>query len=68
MKIDPKNDVLWRVYLLYILMVLFGIMVLIKIIVIQVRDKDELLLEAEKREERFKDISTHCEILKRNDV
>lgn len=59
MKIDPKNDVLWRVYLLYILMVLFGIMVLIKIIVIQVRDKEELLLEAEKREERFKEVEAH---------
>ncbi len=59
MKIDPKIDVLWRVYLLYVLMVLFGIAVLVKIIIIQTKEKEELLLKAEKREERFKPVEAH---------
>lgn len=59
MKIDPKNDVLWRVYLLYILMVLFGILVLVKIVIIQTKEKDELIKMAEKREERFKEVESH---------
>ena len=59
MKIDPKNDVLWRVYLLYLLMVVFGVLVLVKIVVIQVKEKDELVEKAEKREERFKEVSIY---------
>ena len=48
--IDPKNDVLWRVYLLYALMVLFGLAVVVKVLVIQLRDGEELLEKASKRE------------------
>lgn len=57
--IDPKNDVLWRVYALYSLMVLFGLAVLIKILVIQLRDGEELLEKASKRELKIRTEVAH---------
>lgn len=48
--IDSKNDVLWRVYLLYILMLIFGIFIIGKIIFIQVKEKEKLIEYANNNE------------------
>ena len=48
--IDPKNDVLWRVYLLYAVMLVFSVAVIVKVLVIQIKDGEELLERANKRE------------------
>ena len=48
MKIDPKKDVLWRVFLVYFIVVAVGIWVIFSIIHIQVKEKDELLEQASK--------------------
>lgn len=57
--IDPKNDVLWRVYLLYAVMLLFTIAVIVKVLVIQIRDGEELLEKANKRELKIRDEKAH---------
>ena len=54
MKIDPKTDTLWKTYLVYILVLVFGIAIIAKIIVVQTRDNKELLELAEKREYRVR--------------
>lgn len=58
-KMDPKNDVLWRVYLLYTLMVILGVAIIVKILFIQIKEKDELLLMAKKREIDFREEKAH---------
>lgn len=50
MKIDPKNDVLWRVFLVYFIVVFVGICSVLAIVKIQVKEKDELLKIAKERE------------------
>lgn len=57
--IDPKNDVLWRVYLLYTIMLLFAVAVVVKVLVIQIRDGEELLERANKRELKIRDEKAH---------
>lgn len=57
--IDPKYDTLWRVYLLYFFLLLFGIAIVVKIVLIQVKEREELLQIAEKREIRFRDEKAH---------
>lgn len=57
--IDPKNDVLWRVYLLYAVMLVFSVAVIIKVLVIQIRDGEELLERANKRELKIRDEKAH---------
>lgn len=52
MKLDPKNDTLWRVYLIYIVMLLFGIAVVLRILYIQLVEREELLEYAEKADTR----------------
>lgn len=47
--IDPKTDVLWRAYLLYSLMVIFGIMIVVKIAFIQIKEREDLLAKAKDR-------------------
>lgn len=59
MKIDPKNDVLWRVFLVYFVVVAVGIWVILAIIRIQVKEKDELLELASNRELRIRDEKAH---------
>ena len=56
---DPKTDVLWRVYLLYALFVIFGIAIVAKIAYIQVKEKDELLLMAKEREIKYRVEKAH---------
>ncbi|MBQ5688493.1 MAG: hypothetical protein IIV21_00880, partial [Bacteroidales bacterium] len=50
MKIDPKNDVLWRVFAVYFIVVIVGICAILAIVKIQVKEKDELLEIAKERE------------------
>ncbi len=57
--IDPKNDVLWRVYLLYACMLVFAVAVVVKVLVIQIRDGEELLERANKRELKIRDEKAH---------
>ena len=59
MRIDPKNDVLWRVFLVYFIVVLVGIWAVLSMVRIQVREKDELLELANKREIKIRDEKAH---------
>ena len=54
MKLDPRSDTLWRTYLCYFLILLFGIAIVVKIIVVQTKDSKELQALAEKREYRVR--------------
>ena len=47
---DQKADILWRVYLLYAVMLMFGIAIIGRIVYIQIYLKDELLAKAEQQE------------------
>ena len=38
MKIDPKTDTLWKTYLVYFLILIFGIAIIVKIVVVQTKD------------------------------
>ena len=50
--IDPKTDTLWKTYLVYFLVLVFGIAIIAKIIVVQTKDNKELVKLAEQREYR----------------
>ena len=52
MKTDPKTDTLWKTYLVYILVLIFGVAIIAKIIVVQTKDNKELVKLAEQREYR----------------
>ena len=54
MKIDPRTDTLMKTYLVYLLILVFGIAIIVKIILMQTRDNSELLERAEQREYRVK--------------
>ena len=56
MKLEPKTDTLWKTYLVYFLVLLFGIAVIVKIILVQTKDSHELVQLAEKREYRIKEL------------
>ena len=56
MKIEPKTDTLWKTYLVYFLVLLFGIAVIVKIILVQTKDSHELVQLAEKREYRLREM------------
>ncbi len=53
---DEKKDILWRVYLLYGFMLLFGIAIIARIAFIQVKFGDELREKAQKQEIRVFDV------------
>ena len=59
MKIDPKNDVLWRVFLVYFIVVAVGVWIILAMVRIQVKEKDELLERASKRELKIRDEKAH---------
>lgn len=59
MKIDSKNDVLWRVFLVYFVVVAVGVLVVLAIVRIQWKDKEELLEKASKRELKVIDEKAH---------
>ena len=46
MKIDPRTDTLMKTYLVYLLILVFGIAIIVKIILMQTRDNSELLERA----------------------
>lgn len=48
-----KKDILWRVYLLYFFVLLFGIGIVVKLAFIQYKEKDTLLKKAKKQELEF---------------
>ncbi|PKP33818.1 MAG: hypothetical protein CVU00_09630 [Bacteroidetes bacterium HGW-Bacteroidetes-17] len=50
---NDKRDILWRVYLLYIFVLLAGIAVIAKVVQIQVYQSDKLLQKAEKQEMQY---------------
>ena len=54
MKTDPKTDTLMKTYLVYVLVLIFGVAVIAKIIVMQTKDNSELLERAEQREYRVR--------------
>ena len=54
MKIDPRTDTLMKTYLVYLLVLVFGVAIIAKIILMQTRDNSELLERAEQREYRVK--------------
>lgn len=56
---DPKKEMLNRVYFLYVMMFLFGLLVIGKIVYIQLKEKDELLRIAEKREIKYRSEEAH---------
>ena len=53
MKIDPRTDTLWKTYLVYILVLAFGVAIIVKIILSLTKDNDELLKLAKEREFRM---------------
>lgn len=66
---DPKTDILWRVYALYIVMVLFGALIIFKIAYIQIKEGDELLEMAKEREIRFrKEIAHRGNVYSKNET
>ena len=56
MKLDPRTDTLWKTYLVYSLILVFGIAIIVKIIMVQTRDSKELIQLAEKREYRVREL------------
>lgn len=56
MSIDPKKDTLWRTYLVYFLVLAFGIAILVKIGIVMTKDSKELVELAEKREYRVREL------------
>lgn len=56
MNIEPKTDTLWKTHLVYMLVLLFGVAILVKIILVQTKDSKELVKLAEKRELRVKEL------------
>ena len=56
MKLDPRTDTLWKTYLVYSLILVFGIAIIVKIIMVQTRDSKELIELAEKREYRIREL------------
>ena len=56
MSIDPKQDTLWKTYLVYFLVLAFGIAILVKIGIVMTKDSKELVELAEKREYRVREL------------
>ena len=56
MSIDPKKDTLWKTYLVYFLVLAFGVAILVKIGIVMTKDSKELVELAEKREYRVREL------------
>ena len=54
MNIDPRTDTLWKTYLVYFLVLLFGIALIVKIILVQTKDSEELKKLAQQKELRVR--------------
>ena len=64
--IDPKTDTLWKTYLVYFLVLVFGIAIIAKIIVVQTKDNKELVKLAEQREYRVDTLEVDSVVLAEN--
>jgi len=53
---DIKNDILWRVYLIYLIILIFGLVVIGKVIYIQFVEGDEWVSKAEELRIRYDNI------------
>lgn len=53
---DSKNDILWRVYLVYAVILLFGLAIIVKMVYIQVKEGPELKKQAKRQEIRVFDV------------
>ncbi len=53
---EIKKDILWRVYLIYFFICLFGVAIISKIFIIQFSEGEQLRAQAEKFSTRFFDI------------
>ncbi|MBN2639562.1 MAG: transpeptidase family protein [Bacteroidales bacterium] len=53
---DSKKDILWRVYLVYLLMLLFGLAIVVKMVYIQIKEGPELAKKAQQQEIRVFDL------------
>ena len=56
MSLEPKNNSLLKSYLMYAGVLLFAIAIIVKIIIVQTKDSDELIKLAEKKEYRVRDL------------
>ena len=56
MKIEPKTDTLWKTHLVYFLVLLFGIVIIAKVVLMITRDSKEYQALAEKREYRVREL------------
>lgn len=56
MKNEPNTDTLWKTYLVYFLMLFFGIMIVAKVIIVMTKDKKKYTELAEKREYRVREL------------
>ena len=57
--IDPKTDLLWRVFSVYFVVVLVALWAIYGMVHIQLKEKDELLEQASKRELKIRDEKAH---------
>jgi cell division protein FtsI (penicillin-binding protein 3) len=53
---DEKKDILWRVYLMYVFMLLFGLAIVVRIAWIQIKFGDELREKAQQQEIKVFDV------------
>lgn len=53
---DKKKDILWRIYLVYFIICLFGVAIISKVLIIQFAEGDEWRAKAESLSTRFFDI------------
>lgn len=51
--IASKREILWRVYLVYFIVLLFGLGIIAKVVFIQLYESDDLLLKAQKQELKY---------------
>ena len=56
---DIRKDILWRVYLVYFFMLIFGISIIAKIVYIQINEGDTLAKKAETQELKVFDIEAN---------
>ena len=52
MKMDPKIDMLWRTYLVYFLILVFGIAIITQIILVQTKESKQYIELAKQKEYR----------------
>lgn len=56
MKIEPKTDTLWKTHLVYFLVLLFGVVIIAKVVLMITKDSKEYQALAEQREYRIREL------------